>query len=125
MYFTGIFKLAILVAALLVNSLLAIFVYKNNPKSATNILFGFLSLITSVWLVVIYLSLESAFVNSSLFLDRMSLFLAVPQAVSFFLLAKTVPKSILMIEKKIFFNDFSLKCLSYDFNSYFICFFRD
>lgn len=96
--------LIVLIVALVINFLLAFFVYKNNPKSLTNISFGLLSIVTSVWLIVLYLSLHPAFLDLSLYLDRLSIFLAVPQVILFFLLSDTLPSPKLLLGKKFLYG---------------------
>ena len=95
------FDLAILIFAVFTNILLAFFVYKNNPKSLTNIILGILSIVTSSWLIVIYVSLLPMDLLSNLFWIRLSIFLAVPQAVLFFLLSNTIPEGRLKIKRNI------------------------
>ena len=90
----------LLIITILVNVILAFFVYLNNPKSATNIIYGLLSIVTSVWLVVFYLPLIPVFSQTSLFLIRLSLFFAVPQVILFFLLSKTIPSEKLQLGRK-------------------------
>jgi len=94
------FQLAILITTLIANILLAFFVYINNPKSATNIIFSLLSLVTTTWLIIMYLSFQPASLSTALFWIRLSIFLAVPQAVFFFLLAHTLPKEKLQLSRR-------------------------
>ena len=86
----------ILVVTLLINSVLGFFVYKNNPKSATNIIFTYLSLVTSLWLIVEYLAV---FPQVSLIFARLALFFSLPQSSLFFLLAHTLPNEKLQLQK--------------------------
>lgn len=79
----------LLTIAVMVNFLLAIFVYKNNPKSATNLIYTLLSIVMSFWLIANYVSLQPS--NLSLLLIRFSVFLATLLNAIFFLLAKTIP----------------------------------
>jgi signal transduction histidine kinase len=86
-----IFELILLVIALAVNIFLAALVYINNPKSATNRILSLLCLITSIWLIVLDVSIDKSLGGSSLTWIRLSLFLGVPQILLFYLLAKTIP----------------------------------
>jgi len=96
-------KFVSLIISIAVSILLAILVYKNNPKSATNFIFALLGGVTAVWLVVYYLPLFPIFFDLSLLLIRLSVFLAVPQVFLFFLLANTLPKESLQPKKKLLF----------------------
>lgn len=93
-------QLAILITTLVINTLLAFFVYKNNPKSATNIIFSVLSLVTTTWLFVMYLSLQPASLSTALFLIRLSIFLAVPISMLFYLLAHTMPNITIRLSRR-------------------------
>ena len=90
------------VIAVVVNMIMAFFVYKNNPKSATNIIFLFLSTVTSVWLLAMYGAIQDALTDYALFLTRLTVFFAIPQSVSFFLLAHTLPSVKLILHRHIF-----------------------
>ncbi|UCH72203.1 MAG: hypothetical protein JSW62_01270, partial [Thermoplasmatales archaeon] len=83
--------LTIFLIVIITNSLLAFIVYKNNPRSATNIIFSLLSLSIIAWLITTYISLLPQYLSTSLLWIRLSVFLAVPQAILFFLLAHTLP----------------------------------
>ena len=89
----------LLIVAITINTLLAFIVYKNNPKSITNIVFSLLSIVTSTWLVVFYLPLLPSFLPFSLQLIRLSLFFAVPQAMLFFILSQVLPNEKITISK--------------------------
>lgn len=95
-----------LLIAVMINIVLAIFVYRNNPESATNKIYVALSSVMSVWLVVNYASIQLVFIGNSLFLIRLSLFFATPLNFLFLLLAKTIP------DKKIGFKNTSLVLLT-------------
>src|SRR3989344_6153712 len=92
--------LPILIIVVVVNTLLAALVYKNNPKSITNIVFGLLSLFIILWLMATYISLAPQYISSSLFWIRLSIFLAVPQALLFFILASTIPNENLQLKTR-------------------------
>ncbi len=91
MYFIPALPLIILGAAVIANTLLAILVTKNNPKSVSNRLLSLLSIITTIWLIVSYLGIVPEFFSHSLLLSRLSIFFAVPQVTLFFLFAHTTP----------------------------------
>ena len=78
--------------AVMVNFVLAVTVYRNNSKSATNLVYTILSIVMSIWLVVNYFSLQPVFLRDSLLLIRLSLFFATLLNALFLLLAKTIPK---------------------------------
>ena len=89
----------ILAAVLVINALLAFLVYHTNKKSATNIIFIFLALIISVWLVIIYKASTPSTSAIVLLYTRFAVFFAVPLSVSFFLLAHTIPSESLLLKK--------------------------
>ncbi len=91
MQLIGTFQIILLVIATAINIVLAILVYQNNSRSATNIIYGILSLLLSVWLFMLYFSNHPSFSLSSLFWTRMAIFIAAPMSVSFFLLAYILP----------------------------------
>lgn len=93
-------KLIFLVNAIGINTILAILVYRNNPRSATNIIYSILSIIISFWLLVLYIVQDSRYIMLSLFWSRMSIFIAAPMSVTFFLFAHTLPHESLQINKK-------------------------
>lgn len=93
-------RISVLITALIISNLLAFVVYKNNPKSATNIIFSLLCIVTSAWLVCTYISLTPEFLTYSLFWGRMTIFFAVPQVVLFYLLANTLPNKKIPVNKK-------------------------
>lgn len=93
-------RLLVLGVAVIVNGILALLVFKNNPKSATNRVYTLLSLVISFWLIANYISLHPAFLNTSLFWIRLSIFFATPLSALFFLLAHTLPKNSLQLGSK-------------------------
>ena len=95
-------SLIILIIAIIVNVLLGIVTLKSNPRSKTNILFVLLTLVTSIWLFVNYLSTDPGYLNSSLTLMRLSIFFAVPQIYLVYLLSHTLPYLQINLERKIF-----------------------
>ncbi len=95
-------SLVILVLTLIANLVIAVFVYKNNPKSATNRTFGVLGILISLWLVVLLLTQNTLDHQTYLFWARMSIVIAAPMSMMFFLLAHTLPNLQLRIRKSLF-----------------------
>ena len=91
--------ISVLIPAIFIHILLAFIVYKNNTRSATNVIFGLLSLVTSIWLLVNHLALSTNFSSISLLLSRLSIFFAVPQILLFFLLSHTLPMEKLRLSR--------------------------
>src|SRR3989338_23616 len=84
-------SLIILSVAAITNIVLAVFVYKNNPQGATNRIFGVLGILVSLWLISLHIAQHPAFLSSTLFWTRLSIFIAAPMSMAFFLLAHTIP----------------------------------
>src|SRR5258708_1833480 len=98
----SLFDLSILLIAFVISALLGIIVYRNNPKSKTNIIFSILAWDTSIWMVVNHFALGATnSVMISLWLSRFSIFFAVPQIVAVFLLSHTLPRENISINRKI------------------------
>ncbi len=92
-------RLLILIFTVVINLLLATFVYSNNPKSATNIIFGWLAIVTSLWLGDVYLSVDPKFLSHALLWIRVSIVFAIPQIALFYLLANTMPNRTIELSK--------------------------
>ncbi|MEK9174987.1 MAG: histidine kinase N-terminal 7TM domain-containing protein, partial [Patescibacteria group bacterium] len=90
----------VLISTIAINILLAFFVYKNDSKSATNVIFSLLTLTASIWLLVNYVSVNPAFLKESLLWIRLSIFFAVLLNTLFFLLAHTVPYSHIQLRQR-------------------------
>ncbi len=58
----------------IVNIVLAIWVYKNNPRSATNRIFGFLGASVAVWIMTMYLAQAPQFISQTLLITCISTF---------------------------------------------------
>ena len=84
-------SIIIFIIVVIANSILAVVVFKNNPKSATNRIFSLLSFATIGWLTASQISLSPQFLSSSLFWIRLSIFFAMLQTLSLFLLSITIP----------------------------------
>ncbi len=80
-------SLSFVYLVVLLNLLLAGLVYMQNRKNATNIVFALLSLVTSAWVLVIFIASEPL----SIFWARLSIVLASPMTALFFLFAHTYP----------------------------------
>src|SRR3989338_1184070 len=89
MEFTSTIGLAILVATVAINIILAIFVYINNPRSITNIIFALMALSLSAWIISMFV----ASAEQTLLRNRMTLVLATPMNLLFFLFAHTMPST--------------------------------
>lgn len=84
---------AIVIAAASLNTLLGLLVFLRNPKSATNNLFFLLTFDIVLWACANFFSLHPVLGLPVLFWMRLVMFLAVPQAVLFFLLMHTFPRN--------------------------------
>ena len=95
-------QLTVLSITVILNTILAVLVLWNGYKSSTNHLFGTLSLVISIWLVVLYLALDPSFSWGFLWWARLSIFLATPMNLSLYLLADTIPHPQVQIKKRNF-----------------------
>ncbi|MBU0661495.1 hypothetical protein KKG22_04970 [Patescibacteria group bacterium] len=86
-----------LAISLFINITVLFFVYSYNKKSATNIIFVWLSLFISAWMVVLYVSTH---METNIYLARLSIFLAMPLSFTFFLLGHTMPSPKLLLSRK-------------------------
>lgn len=96
------FTQLILATVLVINVLLAFLVFRSDRKSATNGIFVLLCLATSLWLVMIHQSSIPSSPTMTLWYTRLTVFLAVPQSVLFFLLAHTLPSKNLLFKNDSF-----------------------
>lgn len=95
-------NLALLLVVITINAGLGFWVFRNNPKSATNILFILLSFVISLWLFANYISLQPASPSQNLLWIRLTIFLATPMTSLFFLLSYTLPSSTFRLKKRYF-----------------------
>jgi signal transduction histidine kinase len=95
-------NLLILICAVLLNILLGLTVLIRNRKSATNILFFLLNIDIALWSVTNYFSLNPIMGVPVIIWMRLVMFLAIPQAVLFFLLIDTFPKTKICLSKPAF-----------------------
>jgi len=89
----------LLIIATLISLFLAAAVYIGNPKSATNRIFSVLTLSTTCWLILTYISRSPNLFYDSLTLHRLGIFFAAPMSASFFLLAHTMPSESIQLKK--------------------------
>ncbi|MBI3633191.1 MAG: hypothetical protein HY226_02780 [Candidatus Vogelbacteria bacterium] len=98
------FTLILLIVTIFSNLILAVFVYKNNPQSATNKIFSTIAVITALWLSAMYLAQSQELLILNLFFIRLTTFFAAPMALSFYLFAYTLPsQTITLSENKLYF----------------------
>src|SRR5258708_23560937 len=95
-----IFRLILLIIAVALNTLLALLVFRNNPKSSTNKVFSLLSFFVSVWLAANYVALMPKFLElQNVFWARMTIVLAMPMSALFFLFAQTMPSKKISLKR--------------------------
>lgn len=82
------------------NVLLGIVVLKNNSRSVTNRIYSLLSVFISIWLMVLFLSEKEVSQELFLLLARLSIFIATPMSMLFFLLAHTLPGDKFLLKRK-------------------------
>ncbi|MBF8281052.1 MAG: Histidine kinase protein [Candidatus Magasanikbacteria bacterium] len=75
----------------------ALFVYRNNQKNASNVVFSLLSLVIAVWLVIMYLAVNPTL---NLFWSRLTLFNATLMNALFYLLARTIPSAQIPLRRR-------------------------
>jgi signal transduction histidine kinase len=95
-------ELVILSIAVIANTLLAYLVLRSNFRSATNIIFAFLSLFTILWLVSSYFFRLQELPSPTLWFGRLSIFFAAPMSLLFFLLTHTFPGAKLRLNRQWF-----------------------
>ena len=93
----------ILIVAVTVGVFLAVAVYAQKPKSATNKIFFLLSIATTFWLISAYSIKVSFFADAQLLLTRLAIFFAAPMSALFFLLAYTLPDEKMRLGKNAFY----------------------
>jgi len=101
MKITAYLSLGPLIIAIIVNALLTLLVFFNNPKNATNKIYSILSMVISIWLIVNYLSLDLNIIGGVLLWIRLTIFFATPMSALFFLLAYTIPDYSLHMNRKV------------------------
>lgn len=98
----------LLVFAVVLNVLLAFLVYRSDPRSATNRIYGLLGVVISIWLVANFISIQTQFLTSSLAWVILSFLFAVPLNVLFFLFAHTFPNVHVRLKQSFLFVLFFL-----------------
>lgn len=96
--FPSLFLLLYVVSVLL-NFILSFVVLFQDKKSATNVIFFFLSLLMSLWLTAIFLQGISELQSNILLAHRIGIFIAAPLSASFFLFAHTFPYKKILLKK--------------------------
>ncbi len=104
-------NVAILAVSILLNILFGGYVFAQNKKNATNIIFFILSFVISIWLGIFYLSLVPFSSTVNLVLVRLSLLFAVIMTLFFYFLAWVVPQEKFVMKKIHFFFIVFITCL--------------
>ncbi|MBD3310951.1 MAG: hypothetical protein GF349_00450 [Candidatus Magasanikbacteria bacterium] len=95
-----------LVIVVIVNCILFYLVFNKNRASATNKIFLALIVVTTFWVITMFIS-SSPKVSKEILINlvfvRLTIFFAVPQILLFFLLAYTLPDKKFLMNKKLFF----------------------
>src|SRR3989344_4339832 len=100
-------EVIILVIAVVIDSFLAILVYRSDNKNATNKIFVLLNIFTVLWLIVSYIIRIPPFCLSTsmtLLLGRLGIFFAAPMSALFLMLAHTLPNKSLRMSKDRFWT---------------------
>ncbi len=90
----------LLIIALIGTATLAIIIFRNNYRSATNIIFLGLSIFMMLWLSTAYFSGSSFSKEKVIIFHRLAIFFAAPTSALLFLLAHTLPSSYLLLKKR-------------------------
>ncbi|MBI2624591.1 hypothetical protein HYW67_03870 [Candidatus Parcubacteria bacterium] len=91
--------MTLLVSAIVIDSLLAFSVYRNNPKSSTNKMFVLLSIFIIFWSAT-YIAYFPKFAADTLLLTRLGIFFAAPMSALFFLFAHTFPEERFQLKRE-------------------------
>lgn len=106
----------VLVLTVCANSLLALVVYRNNPKSATNTIFALLTLFTILWLGMTYIARVPEFISFSIVAHRLGIAFAAVMSTLFFLFAHTMPSDRIQLSRPIYFLILALTVVMVIFN---------
>lgn len=90
------------------STVLAAFVIRRNPKSATHTLFGLMALSVSMWATANYVSFTTENYPLALWSIRVVMAFAVVQSAVFALLMHTFPFSTIRLSKKVLFGFFAI-----------------
>ncbi len=104
------FQLIVIGVTVLANISLALIVYQNNHKSATNTLLSLLCVVISSWTIFNYLALSADLESTRLFYVRLVMLVTSPFGPLIYLLAATFPKK--RIPKLSFLTSFLLVILT-------------
>jgi signal transduction histidine kinase len=100
-------ELVLLVVALVTNGFLAYGVLRSDSKSATNVIFVLLSIVTSLWLLNNYItghiSISPQYSELALLIGRFGIFFAAPMSALFFLLAHTIPERRIQLSSRFYY----------------------
>jgi len=99
---TGVFSslgIIFLVITDVLSILLVVLVYRDNPKSATNKTFSLLGLLIVAWLTVNFISLHILSSESTLFIVRLGIFLAMPMNTVLLIFSHTFPSTELRLKR--------------------------
>jgi signal transduction histidine kinase len=95
-------SLVILLIAIFIEMMIALAVLRGNEKSATNIIFFFLSIATIFWLIIFYWGYLPQYYAYSVILARFGIFFAAAMSWLFFLLAHTLPDDKMHLKSRLF-----------------------
>jgi len=101
-FYSPSLELIIFVIASAIDIFLAVAVYRNNSKSATNRVFSLLALFTMLWLANMHIA-KLPELSSSILIHRLGIFYAAPHALLFFLLAHTMPSEKILLRRRLFY----------------------
>ncbi len=93
-------ELIVLIFIVLISSVLGVAIYQNNPKSATNLSFVGSAVSIIFWSIVMYLSVNTASPDGTLFYIRLSMLAGTVMAIAFLLLSISFPYPTLPLSKK-------------------------
>ena len=91
--------------------LLGVWVFLNNRKSTTNILFTFFCIFVSWWGLMNYLSINVS-TDSMLSFIRLSVFTGIPHTILFYFFIKTFPYEKINLNKKWFYSVIFFTCMA-------------
>jgi len=95
-----LFELGLLAFVVAINLVLGVAVYRRNPTSVTNQLFGTLSFVIAGWSIANYFSTHSFTEEQTLFWIRIVMSFATANSVLFFLLMHTFPRATFSLTRK-------------------------